>query len=131
MNSEIDEVIAAFYAAFDNRGSRPVHTDRLIELFAPEARVVRLSDGVIHSWSVNDFILPREAMLSDGTLTNFHEWETTSRTTVLADIASRESHYEKSGTMNGQPYAGVGRKFIQLCRLDGRWRITAVLWQDL
>jgi len=130
MNSEIDEVIAAFYSAFDNR-SGLAQTDRLSELFIPEARVVRVSSGAVESWSVDEFIRPRALMLSDGTLANFHEWETTSQTVVLGDIASRESHYQKTGTMHGRPYSGVGRKFIQLCRLDGRWRITAVLWQDL
>lgn len=130
MNSEIDEVIAAFYAAFDNRQSRTPAPEELVRLFLPDARITRVSDGTVDSWNVTEFVHPRAAMLSDGTLTEFHEWETAGQTTVLGDIASRESRYQKSGTMNGEPYAGEGRKFIQLCRADGKWRIAAVLWQD-
>lgn len=128
--AEIDSVIAAFYAAFDNRGSRIAATARLRALFGAEARITRLSpDGVV-SWDVDEFIAPRAAMLTDGTLVEFHEWETEGRTTIAGNIASRQSRYEKSGRLNGAPYAGGGHKFIQLFRAHDRWKISAVLWED-
>lgn len=130
MSSTIDEVIAAFYAAFDNRGGRQLAADTLRALFISAARITRVSAAGVESWTVEEFIAPRAAMLSDGTLTEFHEWEIDAWTTALDHIASRHSFYEKSGTMRGQSYAGRGRKFIQLCRVDDAWRITAVLWED-
>jgi hypothetical protein len=69
-------------------------------------------------------------MLADGTLVDFHEWEIEAETTVLGAIASRRSRYGKSGTLDGAPYAGGGRKFIQLCRTEGGWRIVSILWED-
>jgi len=130
MSSTIDEVISAFYSAFDNRGGRRLTPETLRALFIPEARITRVSAAAVESWSVDEFITPRAAMLSDGTLTEFHEREIDAWTTALDHIASRHSFYEKSGTMRGQPYAGRGRKFIQLCRVDDAWRITAMLWED-
>jgi hypothetical protein len=92
--------------------------------------VTRVSGGGVESWSVDEFIAPRAAMLTDGTLLDFHEWETESNTTVTGNIASRRSQYRKTGTLNGSVVAGGGRKFIQLCRIDGRWMISSVLWED-
>jgi len=127
----IDAVIAAFYAAFDNRDGRAPATSALRGLFTPEARVVRVSAEGVASWDLEAFIAPREAMLGDGTLLDFHEWETDAATQVSGNIASRTSRYRKAGTLNGAPYVGEGRKFIQLARgADARWRITAVLWED-
>jgi hypothetical protein len=128
--AEIDAVVARFYAAFDNRGGRAPASDELRELFAPGASITRVSGEGADTWDVDAFIAPRAAMLSDGSLSDFHEWETEAETTVLDNIASRRSRYAKDGRLGGAPYAGAGRKFIQLCRVDGRWRIAAVLWED-
>ncbi len=128
--SEIDARVRAFYAAFDNRGGQAPATDALRDLFMPEGRVTKVSAEGVVTWTVDEFIAPRAAMLTDGTLVDFHEWEVEAETIVTGDIASRRSVYRKAGTLNGEPYAGEGRKFIQLCREDGRWRILSVLWQD-
>jgi len=128
----IDALIAAFYAAYDNRGGKPPATAALRGLFTPEGRVTRVSAGDVANWDVDAFIAPREAMLTDGTLVEFHEWETEAVTEVFDNIASRTSHYAKAGTLNGAPYAGEGCKFIQLVRgPDRRWRINSVLWEDV
>jgi hypothetical protein len=128
---EIDALIAAFYAAFDNRGGRAPATATLRELFLPEGRITRVSAGGAASWDLDAFIAPREAMLTGGALTDFHEWETEGVTEVLGAIAVRRSHYRKQGRQAGAPYAGEGRKLISLCRTDGRWRIVSVVWEDL
>jgi hypothetical protein len=127
---EIEALIAAFYAAFDNRDGRAPGLDGLRALFIDTATITRVSGDAVERWDPDAFIAPRRALLTDGTLTDFHEWEVEGRTTVLADIASRWSTYRKQGTLHGAPYDGGGDKFIQLYRRDGRWRINAVLWQD-
>ncbi len=126
----IDALIDAFYGAFDNRGTTKPSADALRNLFAMGARVWRVSLGAVEQWNVEDFIAPRVAMLTNGTLTEFHEWETRSRTTVFANIASRESHYRKTGTMNGTPYGGDGRKLIDFCRVAAAWKICSIVWED-
>jgi hypothetical protein len=128
--AEIGAVVAAFYGAFDNRGGRPAATEALRALFMDDARIVRVADERVESWGVEAFIAPRAAMLADGTLVEFHEWETQAQTTVLGGIASRRSLYRKAGRLNGADYAGEGRKLIQFVRDGGRWRIASVLWED-
>lgn len=129
-NAAIDALVAAFYAAFDNRGGRRIDTDRLIDVFLPEATIVRASTTGVEAMTVETFIAPRARMLDDGTLTDFHEWETDASTQVLRDIASRYSTYAKSGWRSGAPYAGSGAKFIQLVRKQQGWRIAAIAWED-
>jgi hypothetical protein len=129
-NPEIDVVIDAFYRAFDNRGTQAPSADALRSLFAAGGRITRVAAGTVEEWTVDEFIAPRIAILTNGTLTGFHEWEARSRTTVFDNIASRESHYRKSGTLNGVPYFGAGRKLIQLCRFDRSWLICSILWED-
>jgi hypothetical protein len=120
----------AFYAAFDNRGSLSPAGDELRALFSAAATITRVTDDEIASWSPEAFIAPRIAMLTDGTLTEFHEWETESQTAVIGNIASRWSTYEKEGKLNGADYRGGGHKFIQLARTSGGWLISSILWED-
>jgi hypothetical protein len=117
----IDELIAAFYAAFDNREGRVPDGAALVALFAPEARVTHVGETV-STWTPEEFVAPRIRILTDGTLTDFHEWETSSRTDVFGDIATRWSTYEKPG--------GGGTKLFQLRREGERWLIGSLLWQD-
>jgi hypothetical protein len=127
---EIESLVGAFYAAFDNRGGRAPAGEALRAMFAEAATITRVAPDLADIWAPDAFIAPRVAMLTDGTLTDFHEWETEARTVVLDNIASRWSRYEKSGTLNGADYRGGGQKFIQFQRADGRWLISSILWED-
>ena len=127
---EIEALIAAFYAAFDNRGGRKPAAEPLRALFAEAATVTRVTDDEAQTWTADEFIAPRIALLNGGGLADFHEWEVESRTRVETNIASRRSLYEKQGMLDGADYRGAGRKFIQLHRAAGAWRISSVLWED-
>ena len=130
MTAEIDAVIAAFYAAFDNRGGRVPVAEDLRGLFTEAATVTRAAGDEIDTWDPDGFVEPRIALLTGGTLVDFHEWETGSRTLVLDHIASRWSTYEKEGKLDGAEYRGGGHKLIQLHRVGGRWLISSLLWED-
>ncbi|SEM37170.1 hypothetical protein [Xaviernesmea oryzae] len=80
--------------------------------------------------TVETFLAPRSRILTDGTLIEFYEWETSARTHVLRDIACRHSTYAKSGRYHGAPYEGGGAKLIQLARDPQGWRIAAITWED-
>jgi hypothetical protein len=127
---EIEALVAAFYAAFDNRGGREPAAGPLRALFAEAAIVTRVTDGEAQTWTADEFIAPRIALLNGGGLVEFREWEVEGRTRVERNIASRWSLYEKQGTLDGAHYRGAGRKFIQLHRSAGAWRISSVLWED-
>ena len=123
---EIDEVVAAFFAAFDNRERTPT-LDEVVSVFTDDASLTAVGPDGAKTCSPHEFAEPRVRMLTDGTLTDFHEWETESDTAVTGDIASRRSRYAKEGAAG---YGGGGTKYIHLRRDDGRWRISSVLWQD-
>lgn len=128
--SAIDDAAACFFAAFDNRGGRRVDMAGLRALLLPEARIVRLDGGCAEVMDPDSFIAPREALLASGSLTDFHEWEERAETTVFGAAAVRRCVYRKAGLREGAPFEGAGFKAISLVRLEGRWRIASVLWQD-
>ncbi len=126
----IEALVAAFYAAFDNRETTAPSLETLRAIFCDDARITRVAGDTVDSWTLDAFVAPREALLRSGRLVDFHEWETGARTTIDRDIAQRSSTYEKAGVLDGESYGGRGRKFIAFCRAAGRWKIASVLWQD-
>jgi hypothetical protein len=127
---EIEALVRALYDAFDNRDSRMPSADALHALFTNDATITRLKPGHVDVYDRAAFIAPRVALLSGGALREFHEWEVEARTVVLGNIAARSSRYAKLGTLDGAEYKGSGRKLFQLYRNDGKWLISALLWED-
>ncbi|MFE1313913.1 DUF4440 domain-containing protein [Streptomyces sp. NPDC058755] len=126
---EIDAVTAEFFGAFDNRGGRPADVARIRRLVLPSGVIV-MTGPDFTVYTVDEFIEPRRQLLSDGRLVEFSEWETSERTEIVGDIASRVSEYRKSGIMNGEPYEGGGTKTLQFVRTPDGWRIAALAWFD-
>ncbi|GAA3129499.1 hypothetical protein JOF29_007281 [Kribbella aluminosa] len=126
---EIDRVTAEFFGAFDNRGGRVAEVDRIRRLVLP-AGVIVCTRPEFTVYGVEDFIEPRQRLLSDGRLTEFSEWEVSERTDIDGDLATRCSDYQKSGTLDGRPYEGTGTKTIQFVRSPDGWRISALAWYD-
>jgi hypothetical protein len=69
-------------------------------------------------------------MLTDGSLTDFREWEVAGRTDLFGDIAQHFCSYAKAGTLHGVPFTGRGMKTLQFVRTPAGWRISAVAWDD-
>ncbi len=128
--TSIDSLVLGFFAAFDNRGGAIVDLNALKALFVPGAIVVRNSAAATETWSVSQFLEPRQVLLTDGTLTNFHEWEVDASTLVFGGIACRTLRYRKEGHLNGVPFSGEGMKSMHFVRIDGEWCITSIIWQD-
>ncbi|MGW7069308.1 DUF4440 domain-containing protein [Streptomyces sp. NPDC054855] len=127
--NEIDAITAEFFGAFDNRGGRAADVARIRRLMLPGGVIV--STGPKFTvYTVDEFVEPRERLLSEGRLTEFSEWETSERTEIEGDIASRFGEYRKSGTLDGAPFEGGGTKTIQFVRTPEGWRIAAFSWYD-
>ncbi|MFI0960472.1 DUF4440 domain-containing protein [Streptomyces sp. NPDC021080] len=126
---EIDVVTAEFFGAFDNRGGKAADVARIRRLVLPEGVIVKTGPEFT-VYSVDEFIEPRRRLLADGRLVEFSEWETSERTEIADDVASRTSEYRKSGILDGEPFEGGGTKTIQFVRTPQGWRITAVAWYD-
>ncbi|MEU3738120.1 nuclear transport factor 2 family protein [Streptomyces sp. NPDC032198] len=127
--SEIDAVTAEFFGAFDNRDGKAADVARLRRLMIPGGVIV-VTGPDFRVYTVEEFIEPRERLLGDGRLVDFSEWETSERTEIEGDIASRFGTYRKSGTLDGEPFEGSGTKAIQFVRTPDGWRITAFSWYD-
>ncbi|MEV5122409.1 DUF4440 domain-containing protein [Streptomyces decoyicus] len=126
---EIDVVTAEFFEAFDNRGGKAADVARIRRLVLPGGVIVKAGPEFT-VYTVDEFIEPRERLLTDGRLVEFSEWETSERTEIAGDIASRFSEYRKSGTLDGEPFEGGGTKTIQFVRTSEGWRIAALAWYD-
>ncbi|MEU8777969.1 DUF4440 domain-containing protein [Streptomyces sp. NPDC048606] len=127
--AEIDTLTAEFFAAFDNRGGKPADLDRLHRLMLPGGLIVRTGPEFT-AYTVEEFVEPRRELLNGGRLVGFAEWETSERTEITGDIASRFGTYRKSGLLDGEPYEGGGTKTIQFVRAPEGWRIAAFSWYD-
>jgi hypothetical protein len=69
-------------------------------------------------------------MLTDGTLTEFSEWEVTARTEIFGSVAHRFSEYRKSGYRDGTWFEGSGSKTTQFLRTPAGWRMASLAWDD-
>ncbi|MFJ9950766.1 DUF4440 domain-containing protein [Kitasatospora sp. NPDC091207] len=127
--SEIDMVTAEFFGSFDNRGGGAADVDRVRRLMLPGGVIV-LTGPAFAVYTVEEFIEPRRRLLTEGRLVEFSEWETSERTEIAGDIASRFGEYRKSGILDGEPYEGGGTKTIQFVRTPEGWRIAAFSWFD-
>ena len=127
--TELDALTAEFFGAFDNRAGRAADVARIRRLMLPGGVIVRTGPEFT-AYTVEEFIEPRERLLGDGRLVEFSEWETSERTEIAGDIASRVGEYRKSGFLDGELYEGEGVKTFQFVRTPQGWRIAAFSWYD-
>jgi hypothetical protein len=127
----VDQVITAFFDMLDTRDGKKPDLSQLRQYFVDDAVLSkRYTDGTLELQSFDDFVTPWQPLLTDGTLVNFHEWQTTTQTTVNNDVATQLSQYAKEGLYNGQPFSAAGDQHCQLVRMEDGWKILSILWQD-
>jgi hypothetical protein len=127
--TELDALTAEFFGAFDNRAGQAADVARIRRLMLPGGVIV-VTGPEFTVYTVEQFIEPRERLLNEGRLVEFAEWETSERTEIAGDIASRVGEYRKSGLFDGEPYEGAGVKTFQFVRTPQGWRIAAFSWYD-
>jgi len=128
--AELDELVRKFFGAFTNTGGSRPNVAAIREVFIPQGMITANVGGDPKIYDLDEFVEPREKMLTDGTLTEFSEWEVSERTEIFEAIAHRWSEYGKSGYLNGEWFEGSGRKATQFVRTSAGWRMSAVSWED-
>lgn len=126
---EIDALVTRFLDAFTNAG-RAAQLDDVPTMFVDGAIVANRTATPMALTSVEAFLAPRRALLSDGTLVDFLEEETSARTFVEGSIATRTSRYAKRGVRLGVPFEGGGTKVSTLVKTDAGWRFLSLVWED-
>jgi hypothetical protein len=127
---EIDALIGRFFSAFDNRNGVTPRRAAMMDCFADKATIVRRFDSGAELYTASEFVSPRIELLTQGTLRDFHEWETSSTTRIFDGIAVRTSRYSKAGKLDGNDHSGSGTKCFQLVELGTGWRIACLSWVD-
>ena len=128
--TEITTIIQAFYALFDNRNARRPEFEKLMECCIPQSLIIQKSGEREDVYSIQAFWEPREKLLTDGSLIDFHESELTGKTAIIGNIAHHLSRYQKNGFLNGEVYSGEGNKSFQLMKTNEGWKICSIVWED-
>ena len=126
--NDLDSVIAEMYDAVSfEPGERP-DWRRQEQIFAPDARMVRITDDGVFEFDNDSYRTNLESMIDSGALPSFWEAELWRETRLFGEMAHVLSAYE-SRTSKGGPPLGRGVNSIQLFRRDGRWWISAMVWR--
>jgi hypothetical protein len=127
----VDAIVKALYATISGPAGQKRDWDRLRSLCHPEAKllpIVTTKDGKrLVPLSIDGYVQRSGAMLErDG----FFEQELHRKAEVFGDFAHVWSTYEgRRALADEQPFLR-GINSIQLVRLDGKWSILHVLWQQ-
>ncbi|WP_433405032.1 GNAT family N-acetyltransferase [Streptomyces sp. CA-146814] len=130
VRAELDRLMGVFVGAFTNTGNRRPDLDAIRDVFVPEGRIIANVGDEPVIYDLDGFIAPRRKMLTDGTLTEFSEWEVAERTEVFGSVAHRFSEYRKSGYHRGEWFEGGGHKTTQFLRTPAGWRMSFLAWDD-
>ncbi len=126
----IDTLTERFFEVFTNTGGKPPNVQDIKNLFIPQGIIINNTAETPAIYDLDSFIKPREEMLTDGTLTDFRERETSHTTEIFKKIAQRFCRYEKSGVLNGQYFEATGMKTIQFIKVNEEWKMASVVWCD-
>lgn len=129
--AELDRLTRRFLGAFTNTGGIRPDIDAIRSVFIPQGTIIDNVGAEPVVYDVEEFIAPREKMLTDGTLVDFSEWEVAERTEIFGSIAHRFTEYRKSGTRDGKRFEGGGHKTIQFVRTPTGWRMSSMAWDDV
>jgi ribosomal-protein-serine acetyltransferase len=130
VKAELDHLTRTFFGAFTNTGGAPPDVDAIREVFIPQGRIISNVGGDPVIYDLDAFVEPRQRILTDGTLTEFSEWEVAERTEIFGSIAHRLSEYRKSGRFHGEWFEGSGTKTTQFLRTPAGWRMSSLAWDD-
>lgn len=132
-NSEklmIDKIAGSFFNAFTNINNKLPDTQSLKQICISEAMIICNTNEGYSIHNLETFITTRQKILTDGTLTQFEEYETYEETKINNTIAQRYSEYAKSGILHGSYFKQKGHKFFQFVRTKTDWKLCSVLWED-
>jgi hypothetical protein len=126
--NDLDAVITELYDSIGFEAGRRPDWSRQERIFAPDARLVRITDDGVFEFTLRTYRENIERMIDSGALPSFCESEIWRETRQVGEMAHVLSAYEARWTRNGPPFHR-GVNSIQLFQRDGHWRVSALLWR--
>ncbi len=126
----IDKLTKSFFGIFYTKEEHKPDWKLLDSLCLQEIRIIKKTGLRQEVYDLPHFIEPRKKILSDGTLTEFEEYEISHETKIVGNIAQRYSVFQKRGYLKGEAFKGTGHKFFQFIKTEKGWKISAVIWED-
>ena len=115
VGAELDRLARDFFHAVSFEVGQTPPYENIKELFIDSGLLIKNVGTTPEISSVTEFITLRQAQVTSGALTRFHESELSERTVIFGNVAHRFSAYEKSGTMNGTPFNARGHDIDAVC----------------
>ena len=121
----IDAAIRGVYEVISGPPGQKRDFDRMRSLFAPGATMKAIGPKGLHGGSVEDYIArDRDILEREG----FTERELGRRLHVWGGLATAWSSYD-GRTANGS-FHERGINSFELVKIDGKWMIASMLWQE-
>ena len=121
----IDAAIRGVYEVISGPPGQKRDFDRMRSLFAPGATMKAIGPKGLHGGSVEDYIArDRDILEREG----FTERELGRRLQVWGGLATAWSSYD-GRTANGS-FHERGINSFELVKIDGKWLIASILWQE-
>ena len=127
---DIDQLTKSFFSIFTNSNKQQPDWSLIHTICLPETIILKKSSKEEEVYNLDTFIEPRRKILSDGTLTEFEEYEILEETRILDNIAQRYSNFQKHGYFNQTYFKEKGNKLFQFVKTKDGWKISAVIWED-
>jgi hypothetical protein len=126
----INDLTRQFFDLFDNTDHKIPDWTIVQKICIPEIIIIKKTRLTEVVYNLTNFIEPRKAILSNGTLMNFREHELEEETQVIGHIAQRQCRYQKRGSLSGKSFIETGTKLFQFIKTSSGWRINSLVWED-
>jgi len=121
----IDRAIHAVYEVISGPAGQKRDFDKMRSLFAPGATMKAIGPKGLRGGSVEDYIARNKDVLEKE---GFNERELGRRVEIWGGLATAWSAYD-GRTANGS-FHERGINSFQLVKIDGKWLVASILWQE-
>jgi len=123
---EIENTLFATYNVISGPAGRR-DWDRFKELFAPGARLISVRDGKTEVMTPEEFQAKSKPYFDEH---GFFERPTSNKIERYKDVAHVYSVYESRHASNDAEPFTRGVNSFQLVKLNGRWMVQTILWEE-
>ena len=130
VESPFEDLVKRFFRAVSFESGNAPHYADIHGLFIEQGLLIKNVGSEPEISTLQQFIEPRQTLVSTGVLTRFHEAELSGSTAIFGKVAHRFSAYTKSGVSGGAAFDARGMVATQFIRTPRGWRISAMAWDD-